>query len=71
VLRQNDIYSNSAPYVLKVVAGLTDVDTVNIPDNYWGTSDSEELANLVYDWDENPGLKKVDLSPVLTTPFNN
>ena len=47
---------------------ITSADGVNVPNNWWGTTDTEQIGEKIYDqeWDFNLG--KVDYNPILTSP---
>ena len=59
----NNIQDNS-DYNFKI----TSADDVNVPNNWWGTTDTEQINQKIYDqeWDFNLG--EVDYNPILTSP---
>jgi len=59
----NNIQDNS-DYNFKI----TSADDVNVPNNWWGTTDTEQINQKIYDqeWDFNLG--EVNYNPILTSP---
>lgn len=43
-------------------------DTVNVTNNWWGTTDQSAIANLFYDYYKDFNLGKVNFVPFLTAP---
>ena len=62
----NNIQDNS-DYNFKI----TSADDVNVPNNWWGTTDTEQINQKIYDqeWDFNLG--EVNFNPILTSPFTH
>jgi len=63
----NNIQDNSA-YNFKLIDSVVDV---NVANNWWGTTDAEQISQKIYDqeWDFNLG--KVDFNPILTSPITH
>ncbi|MCO4782967.1 MAG: hypothetical protein KC646_11640, partial [Candidatus Cloacimonetes bacterium] len=64
-LKNNNIYGNSSIYeiVNEKPIDFPDIDARN---NYWGTTDTDALSELVYDFAEDGTKSLVIVSPILT-----
>lgn len=47
---------------------ITSADDVNVPNNWWGTTDTEQINQKIYDQDWDFNLGEVDFNPILTSP---
>lgn len=43
-------------------------DTINLEENYWGTTDPQEIEARIYDHSDDPRLPIVDYDPFLSSP---
>jgi hypothetical protein len=60
----NNIYDNTE-YNLKLLQYLQDI---NIPNNWWGTTDKTEISQKIYDYRADFNLGHVIIDPVLNSP---
>jgi hypothetical protein len=60
----NNIYDNTE-YNLKLLQYLQDI---NIPNNWWGTPDTTEISQKIYDYRADFNLGHVIVDPVLNSP---
>ena len=47
---------------------ITSADDVNVPNNWWGTTDTEQINDKIYDQDWDFNLGEVNFNPILTSP---
>jgi PKD repeat protein len=66
--RLNNLHNNEAPYLLQTGSGRNDVD---VTDNYWGTADPQEIADLIYDYHDDSTLKQAIYDPYATEPISH
>jgi hypothetical protein len=69
-VQYNDIVGNSGPgkYVYEVYSGEPSSPDIHGEYNWWGTTDSAEIANLIYDYYDNVDLRKFIFVPFDTLP---
>ncbi|MBT7755443.1 MAG: hypothetical protein HN726_04590, partial [Candidatus Magasanikbacteria bacterium] len=58
--------NNGAPILLK--NDNASGSTINVENNYWGTSTDSEIQSLIYDWNDDASLGFADYDPYLSTP---
>ncbi|MGE5187684.1 MAG: right-handed parallel beta-helix repeat-containing protein [Betaproteobacteria bacterium] len=60
----NNIYDNTE-YNFKLLQYMQDI---NIPNNWWGTTDTTQISQKIYDYQADFNLGHVIVDPVLTSP---
>ena len=74
-------YSNQSTFVNNNIYGNTNLTItldgsrwptdMNIPNNWWGTTDTNKIAQSIYDSRTNSGVGTVNFTPVLNSPSEN
>ncbi len=67
-LQYNIIRDNTNYDLMMAGAGTPAIDATN---NYWGTTNTNSIGNMIYDYDDDANLGKVTYSPFLTQPSSN
>ena len=65
VLNNNNFIGNTATYT--IINDISSLSTVDITNNWWGTTNDAQIQDLIYDWVEDSTLDVADYSPFLTT----
>jgi len=66
-LRLNSL-RNNVPFEMSVDDNTYGTSLIDATDNWWGTTESQEIAAHIYDWNDNILLQRVDFEPFLTEP---
>lgn len=66
-IKENNIVDN-LDYAIKFE--YDNIEDVQAPYNYWGTTDESVLDQIIYDYYDNVDLSKVDYLPLATQPFD-
>ena len=64
---KNNLFENESPYLIHTTSLNTSTD-VNMENNWWGTTDTGDIAASIYDWFDDPSHGIVDYTPFLTQP---
>ena len=62
-LSNNNFINNSSTYIIKNLTPTIEVSAIN---NYWGTTISSEIEQLIYDWFNDGSVSIVNYSPFLS-----
>ena len=65
-LTGNNIYGNTAPYVVRSRPGDCDIDATS---NWWGTTITSEVDSLIYDYFDDFTLGKIIYEPIRSAPL--
>lgn len=66
----NNIYGNSNSSITMMYRSSWPTD-MNIPNNWWGTTDTQKIAQSIYDSRTNSLVGTVTFTPILTAPNQN
>lgn len=70
-LQNNDIYGNTADYLLYLDYTTSQVlvgDTYDVSGNWWGTTDISLIETQAYDYTDDYKLPKTNFTPMLDRP---
>ncbi|MCK4403722.1 MAG: S8 family serine peptidase [candidate division Zixibacteria bacterium] len=69
VLNDNDIYGNDSLNLYLGEYQNPDVTVINAENNWWGSSDSAEIAETIFDHEDDPNSPTADFIPYRTSPI--